>query len=264
MLGKGGNGKGIVSMTEREKMRRLAPLRQVEAYWQGLCDGDSVPLRSQIDPRGIENALENAFLMERIAQTMAKIRVAGTHLNELMGMQVAGMPLSSLIAPTERERFGQGVASLFADPAIIHIDLVAEGGFGKPEMEASMVLLPLRSDFGDLTRGMGALITHGRIGRTPRRFLIQRMNVVPALKGAPKGSDDAASGIIARQRIDLDKTPAVGFREDSTPFGQKPRNTPVAVSMKPLRSLSGGAAQAQDDGKGPSRGGYLRLVVDND
>jgi hypothetical protein len=68
MFGKGGNGQGIVSMTEREKARREAPLRQVETYWRGLCDGSSVPLRSQVDPRGMESALENAFLLERIAR----------------------------------------------------------------------------------------------------------------------------------------------------------------------------------------------------
>ncbi|WP_305971399.1 MULTISPECIES: PAS domain-containing protein [unclassified Mameliella] len=170
-------------MTDREKMRRLAPLRQVEAYWHGLCARDAVPLRSQIDPRGMEDALESAFLMERIAPTMAKIRVAGTHLNDLMGMQIAGMPLSSLIAPSDRERFGQAVAELFAGPCIVRIDLTAEGGFGKPDMEANMVLLPLRSDFGDQTRALGALVSHGRIGRTPRRFVLRHVEVTPALTG---------------------------------------------------------------------------------
>ncbi len=183
MLGKGGSGEDVVSMTDREKMRRLAPLRQVEAYWHGLCARDAVPLRSQIDPRGMEDALESAFLMERIAPTMAKIRVAGTHLNDLMGMQIAGMPLSSLIAPSDRERFGQAVAELFAGPCIVRIDLTAEGGFGKPDMEANMVLLPLRSDFGDQTRALGALVSHGRIGRTPRRFVLRHVEVTPALTG---------------------------------------------------------------------------------
>lgn len=183
MLGKGGKDKGIVSMTERERMRRMAPLRQVEAYWHGLCAADEVPMRSQIDPRGMEDALENAFLMERIAPSMAKIRVAGTHLNDIMGMQIAGMPLSCLIAPPDRERFGEAVMRLFADPAIVRLDLAAEGGFGKPDLEAHMILLPLRSDFGDQTRALGALISHGRIGRTPRRFTLRHIEVAAALSG---------------------------------------------------------------------------------
>ncbi|WP_425070218.1 PAS domain-containing protein [Sagittula sp. S175] len=241
MFGKGGNGQGIVSMTEREKSRREAPLRQVEAYWRGLCDGTSVPLRSQVDPRGMESALENAFLMERIAPSMAKIRVAGTHLNDLMGMQVAGMPLSSLIAPSDRERFGQGITALFADPAIIRMDLKAEGGFGKPDMEASLILLPLRSDFGDLTRGLGALISHGRIGRTPRRFKVERLHISPALEGV------ASQGIVTREKIELtEDRPSLAFHEQRTPY--RPKVLEGLAEKPPAKS---GAP-------------FLRLVVDND
>lgn len=236
MFGKGGNGQGIVSMTEREKSKREAPLRQVEAYWRGLCDGTAVPLRSQVDPRGMESALENAFLMERIAPTMAKIRVAGSHLNDLMGMQVAGMPLSSLIAPSDRERFGQGIAAVFADPAIVRMDLRAEGGFGKPDLEASLILLPLRSDFGDMTRGLGALISHGRIGRTPRRFKVDRVHISPAL------DHDAIQGILKRDRIELtDEKPVLAFHEKPAGYVAKPAARPTEKGAP-----------------------FLRLVVDND
>lgn len=240
MFGKGGNGQGIVSMNEREKSRREAPLRQVEAYWRGLCDGTAVPLRSQIDPRGMERALENAFLMERIAPSMAKLRVAGTHLNDLMGMQVAGMPLSSLITPSDREKFGQGVAALFADPAIVRIDLKGESGFGKPDITASMILLPLRSDFGDMTRGLGALVSHGRIGRTPRRFKVEQVHIQPALEGV------TGPGLITRQKIELtEDSPAIRFdREEAAPF-------------RPSAVIAGGG-----DTSAPERG-HLKLVVDN-
>lgn len=234
MLGKGGNDHGIVLMTEREKMRRLAPLRQVEAYWHGLVGEERVPLRSQIDPRGMEDALENAFLMERIAPTMAKIRVAGSHLNDLMGMQIAGMPLSSLIAPSERERFGQAVESLFSDPAIVRVTLKAEGGFGKPDMEANMVLLPLRSDFGDLSRALGALVTHGRIGRTPRRFLITEIEVLPV------GASGEGFPVPAEK-----PQPVKAFRDAPEPFRHSQAGPLDSKSATPTH-------------------GHLRLIIDND
>ncbi|WP_323768599.1 PAS domain-containing protein [Antarctobacter sp.] len=236
MLGKGGKGKGIVSMTEREKMRRLAPLRQVEAYWHGLCAKDAVPMRSQIDPRGMEDALENAFLMERIAASMAKIRVAGTHLNDIMGMQIAGMPLSCLIAPTDRERFGEAVTRLFADPAIVRLDLAAEGGFGKPDLEAHMILLPLRSDFGDQTRALGALVSQGRIGRTPRRFTLRHVEVTPALSGKE------ISAVPAPVKQPETQT----LQEEPARFVSRPPATP------PLAEPAKGSQ------------GHLRLVVSND
>lgn len=239
MFGKGGNGQDIVSMSDREKAKRMAPLRQIEAYWHGLCGTEQVPLRSQIDPRGMENALENAFLMEKIAPSMAKIRVAGTHLNDLMGMQVAGMPLSSLIAPTERERFGQAVNRMFADPAVVRLELEAESGFGKPALEATMILLPLRSDFGDLSRGLGALVSHGGIGRTPRRFNIRTIDATPAVQ----------SGIISRRPVHVtepeEATPAPkGLAEAPAPFPTTV--TPIASDAPMIKK------------------GHLRLVVSND
>lgn len=237
MFGKGGNGQDVVSMTERERMRRLAPLRQVEAYWHGLCAADAVPLRSQVDPRGMQDVLENAFLMERIAPTMAKIRVAGTHLNDLMGMQVAGMPLSSLIAPPDRDRFGGAVAKLFADPAIVRVELRGEDGFGKPELDAHMLLLPLRSDFGDQTRALGALVSHGRIGRTPRRFTVGSIEVTPALSGKSVVAVDAPAP--------EERAPRLEMRQD---LGS---DSPLPAAA-PSEPPEGSAAP------------HLRLVVSND
>ncbi|MCT4558552.1 MAG: PAS domain-containing protein [Pelagimonas sp.] len=250
MLGNGGNGQDIVSMTERDKARRLAPLRHIEAYWHGLCDADQVPLRSQIDPRGMENALENAFLMERIAPSMAKIRVAGTHLNDLMGMQIAGMPISSLIAPAEREKFGKAVQSLFADPAVVRMDLVAESGFGKPELQANLIMMPLRSDFGDLSRGLGALVSHGKIGRTPRRFNIRSIEVIPALKN---------KGIVSRRPVEIPaEVDAAKPQQGST----------LSDVASPLRNALGrnikNTFKANDMSTETPARGHLRLVVSND
>ena len=43
------------------------------------------------------------------------------------------------------------------------------GGF---ELEGELVLLPLRSDLGDIDRILGGLVLDGQIGRTPRRIEI--------------------------------------------------------------------------------------------
>ena len=101
--------KTVVSLMGRENDRYLAPLREVESYWMALCGAEDLPLRSEIDPRGIEGALEFAFLIERISPRLAKLRVAGSHLTDLMGMEVAGMPLSALFAPEDRERLAEAL-----------------------------------------------------------------------------------------------------------------------------------------------------------
>lgn len=240
MLGNGGNGPDVVRMSERDKNRKLAPLRNVEAYWHGLCGENNVPLRSQIDPRGMENALEYAFLMERIAPSMAKIRVAGSHLSDLMGMQIAGMPLSSLIAPSDRERFGQAVTKLFAEPAVVRIDLKAEGGFGKPDLEGHMLLLPLRSDFGDMSRGLGVFVSDGKIGRTPRRFKITNVEVKQAVATGLK------SGITDRRPVKV----------------TEPEPAPMRSFQEPAKPFKGKPTEKQQDPT--TKRGHLRLVISND
>ncbi|WP_226621474.1 PAS domain-containing protein [Alloyangia pacifica] len=233
----GGDGKGVVSMTEREKEQRLAALKQIESYWRELLGEDGqVPLRSQIDPRGIESALEYAFLGERIAPMLAKLRVAGTHLNDIMGLDMAGMPLSTLIAPEDREQLGAAVSKLFSDGLVIRLHLVAEEGFGKGRLTGDMLLLPLRSDLGDMSRMIGALVTHGRLGRTPRRFRIESISMRPPVAGEhPQFTDpsDAPKATL--------KPPLQGLSEDAAVYRPAP-------------------AQSRD-GKRPP---YLRLVISND
>ncbi len=57
----------IVAMDRFDSGRSLSPIRQAEAYWTALLTGNAVPMRSQIDPRGLENILEYTFILERIA-----------------------------------------------------------------------------------------------------------------------------------------------------------------------------------------------------
>lgn len=252
MFGLGGSGEGVVSMTEREKERRLAPLRLVEAYWRGLVGGDGkVPLRSQIDPRGIESALEYAFLGERIAPMLAKLRVAGTHINELMGMDMSGMPLSTLITPEDRDQLGAALGKLFSDGLEVRLRLVAEEGFGKGKLTGDLLLLPLRSDLGDMSRMLGVLVTHGRIGRTPRRFRIESIAMRAPLHGTEQDAPPPA--IAPAPAPERGSSPAPvpellrGLAESQTPFNPAPRR----------------AADVPPPGT-PKRPPYLRLIVSND
>jgi hypothetical protein len=159
-------------------------VNEVRAYWEGLRQGQDVPMRSDIDPRGIENALEYAFIVERIARGMARLRLAGMHLNDLMGMEVRGMPLSAMFAPIGRKRLAEALASCFDGPNVVEMTLEAETGMGKPPMTAKLILLPLKSDLGDINRAIGCLVSEGQIGRTPRRFDMCSMSLSPVVAGA--------------------------------------------------------------------------------
>ncbi|MBM7066774.1 PAS domain-containing protein [Actibacterium sp. 188UL27-1] len=156
---------------------RFPVVGQLEAYWEELRRDRVVPPRSEVDPRRIENCLEYAFILERIAPGLARFRLAGTHLNDLIGMEVRGMPLTSLFTPDARKDVTEVLEDVFSNPATALLDLSAERGFGKPAIDGKLLLLPMKSDFGDVTRALGCLVTQGQIGRTPRRFEIGQKRV---------------------------------------------------------------------------------------
>ena len=162
----------VIDFTTRREGAAPRPLREVEAYWELLRDGRLVPDRSEIDPRGFPGALPHSFLLERIAPGLARIRVTGRHLSDLMGIDMQGLPLTSLFLPEARPGLIEVVSALFEEPAVARLRLESAGGIGRRRMEARLVLLPLRDDQGEVTRAVGALVAEGPIGRTPRRFTI--------------------------------------------------------------------------------------------
>ncbi|MFL4471201.1 PAS domain-containing protein [Tateyamaria armeniaca] len=160
----------ILKMTEFRAEVGYSAISQVEAYWEGLRGARLMPKRSEIDPRGIESALEHTFVLERIAPGMARIRIAGSHLSDLMGMEVRGMPLTSLITPPCRRQINDLLEDVCQRPAVCEMRLNAEISVTKPQLDGRLLLMPLKSDLGDVSRILGCLVAQGDIGHTPRRF----------------------------------------------------------------------------------------------
>ncbi|NQW14520.1 MAG: PAS domain-containing protein, partial [Rhodobacter sp.] len=55
-------------------------LVEILEYWERLRDGRNAPLRSEVDPRQIENALEHAFILERVQADHVRFRIAGIQI----------------------------------------------------------------------------------------------------------------------------------------------------------------------------------------
>jgi len=170
---------------EADGARTEAHLRAFRAHWEACRRGADVPMRADIDPRGIEPLISSAFIAERIAPGVVRLRVAGVHLNDLMGMEVRGMPLATFIAPEDRDGFALRVVDLFDGPAVLRLALRSRRGIGRPALGATMMLLPLRSDLGDISRALGCLVADGPVGRAPRRFGIARAETLPLGGAAP-------------------------------------------------------------------------------
>lgn len=214
-------GPKVISISKFQNDAMIPVIAQVEAYWHGLRNGGGIPKRSDVDPRGIQDALENAFIIERLAPGIARFRLAGMHLNDLLGMEVRGMPFSAFFTPALRETLNEKVETVFSDPAIITLDLEAEGGYGKPALKGKMMLMPLTDDFGDVNRALGVLITDGKIGRSPRRF----------------GALEAVHRPINSADLRVEETPQNPVTPVSAgdPFIEANRPTPITVGRPALR-----------------------------
>ncbi|MGL4280251.1 MAG: PAS domain-containing protein [Albidovulum sp.] len=198
---------------------RFPAISVVRAYWEALRNGRDAPYRSEIDPRGIESALEHTFILERIAPRLARFRLAGTHLNDLVGMEVRGMPLTSLFVPSARSEVETVLSRVFDGPETAELTLAGETGAGRAGMEGRMILLPLRSDLGDVSRALGCLVGLGPVGRVPQRFGIAGARVAPTAGWARWSPDTPRQAPVA-----------AGFAEAVRPFarpGPAPSQKPV-------------------------------------
>tara|TARA_R110002096_G_scaffold9867_9_gene38590 strand:- start:5175 stop:5876 length:702 start_codon:yes stop_codon:yes gene_type:complete len=206
---------------------RFDAVHQVHAYWEGLRHEGALPARALLDPRGIEGALTCAFLAEQVAPGIARFRIAGTQISDLVGMDVRGMPISCLFAPDARLSLMQVAGQVFSGPARLEMDLEAERAIGRPALEARLLMLPMLDDQGRCTLSLGCLALSGEIGRAPRRFAIARRQVSPVL----------ARQVLATIRPA--PQPAHGFGESQVGFTppRTPQTPPRAQPGKPYLRL---------------------------
>ncbi len=158
-------------------------LQAIRRCWDDQRTPLSLPGRDRIDPRRIGSSLEHAFVAERLAPGVARFRLSGMHLNDVMGVEVRGMPLGVLLEPSARQDFADQVEAAFARPAAVDIALEALRGIGRPALTARMILLPLRPEGDDRPQVLGGFACTGDIGRTPRRFRMTDAAASPLIVG---------------------------------------------------------------------------------
>lgn len=173
----------LLRLADYDRVQPGHIIAEMRDYWHGLRRGRAIPARSDVEPRGISRALDYAFILERIAPGAARMRLAGRHLIDLMGMEVRGMPICAFLQSSSRGRLSDVLESVFKAPQIAELTLNSRGEYARPELNARMLLLPLRSDLGDVTRALGCLISDGETGVAPRRFDLVADRVLPIIEG---------------------------------------------------------------------------------
>jgi hypothetical protein len=182
-------------------------IAKIERYWNRIRANRLVPSRCEIDPRGLEGVLSHAFILERIAGGLARFRIAGSHLTEVTGLDLRQMPISALFTHGSRPALSDALIAVFDEPALARMAVTSPSGFGRSTLQGEMVLLPLRSDLGDIDRILGGMVFEGVVGRTPRRIEIAGETRRSLTGYAGQAHAARAPATPARRPVSIDLTP---------------------------------------------------------
>lgn len=165
-------------------VRGFARAAQVIDCWHAARGARQVPLRNQIAPAPLGSALGHCFIAALVNPRVARLRIAGSALCELMGMDVRGMPLTAFFVPATRPLVIQATEHLARGVRAI-LPMAAEHGLRRPPMDGLLVLLPLSSDGSRIDMALGVLDTVGVTGTPPRRFASASPAAAMTLADAP-------------------------------------------------------------------------------
>ena len=160
---------------------------QVRAYWEALRKDGGIPDRTQLDPRGFGGVLDRVFLAERIGKGLVQVRIAGSALTEVAGMDLRGLPLSCLFAAEARDQLAEALEPVTTGSTIVELDLGANRG--GPGAVGRLLLLPLQ-DGPDRRLVLGCLgLADGLIGPRLKLTILrqqeERVTPVEAPKPVP-------------------------------------------------------------------------------
>ena len=149
-------------------------LQRVETHWEKMRKLGPVPAQLSLSPEPLDSALSHCFVLERVSTTIARFRVAGQALTQLMGMEARGMPLSALFTADGRAVLGPLIKSACESPEIVEIPLTASRGLGRTPMRGRLLMLPLKDGDGDVTKLFGCIVADALPGRRILRFDVDR------------------------------------------------------------------------------------------
>jgi hypothetical protein len=145
-------------------------LAEMRAYWQALRRQGALPRRQDIQPRGMAGLLPGAFLVERTAPGVGRLRVAGQLLGDLIGMDAAGMPLAALFDPQARAHLASLLEICLLRPATLEMSFTCDAGPDAPALRGKLAIFPIENDGARGELGMGVLALTDKIGRAPRHL----------------------------------------------------------------------------------------------
>ncbi|SMY07406.1 PAS domain-containing protein [Flavimaricola marinus] len=161
----------VVLSTSHQPRRDVTVLAALEQYWRGLRSAGGLPRRVDIDPACIDGALPYTFIAESVAPGVARLRVAGRHLNDMAAMDVRGMPLSALFSADARPALAEAISALLEGPALVDMPIQLPRTLLRRGQNGRLLMMPLLDDRGNVTRILGAVVMDGLVqGRGPLKL----------------------------------------------------------------------------------------------
>lgn len=197
-------------------------------HWDSVREGKLPPFRSEISPRSLPDVLDTLFILEQLAPNDLRVRIAGLTICEMMGMEVRGQTPMTFFEKHARDRFDAVVENVLTRPTIARLALSTTDKLGNAG-NVEMILLPLRSDFGDVNRIIGCVTVPKHGYSAPIRYRINAIDLEP----------------ISRRKHNV-----LGFAEEPAEF--------EVESAPTLRSINGNDHAEREKPRGkPS---YLKIV----
>lgn len=244
-------------------------------YWNELRAGRDAPGRSEVDPRRISGSLETMFIIEARDDGQMRFRLAGTKLCEWLGMEARGCVAEAVMAPGHEMELADLARRVLRAPGVGVMRLRALDGAGT-DWSGEALLLPLRSELGDLARVMGCVnLDAGDRRRQPQPPLRLRSlgSRLTPIEIDPSQATHASPARMSADPLGAVRAPKAGgrgpgtdsdgFAEPDAGFSHAPR--PGEVEHRPqLTAIEGNpSAPRPTDPSAPRRGRpNLRLVKD--
>jgi hypothetical protein len=116
----------------------------VLSYFNRVRNGESAPLRGDIDPQALKTVLPDVFILEMEDTGGFRFRLAGTRVCSILGQEARGRNFVDYFAPSHRHKMKLAAESVLANraPLLVDVNGMMEG---EQTLTYEMLLLPLRS-----------------------------------------------------------------------------------------------------------------------
>jgi hypothetical protein len=221
-------GDQVIDLMQFRNAEHFHLLNEVESYWEALRDGASLPFRDQIDPRGLERALDNVFYIEKLGAGAVRFRLAGRLIEQLIGMDPRSMPFVSLFHGSERGTVRTLIEEALNHPQVLRMRLFSEGPNGRSNLDLSggLILLPLKDAQGTVSRALGCLQVDTKAELSMRNFTIQ--SVTTRNMTAPDKRPEKMPPLIEEAFTE--------FNEDPAKFEHRPAKNSHAPFLRIVKS----------------------------